>query len=163
MSAWKFTSGAGTLPPHVNKNVSTSYQYSTPSSTSLDEDSNEVSGNITTSEYEQDDANPRPKSIKLWDDHDINSEECLGPSMVSEPNAPKEVEGDKRQDEKPTGTQGNCRKVLLWKDLKKNPYMDIIFQAICSGFFILAITESLFIENNNYHHVIKKLANDAFC
>ncbi len=129
-----------------------------PSSTSLDDNSNEADDN-TTSEYEQD--HTRPDSIK-WNNSITDSEEPLGPSMVSQANAPKEVQGDKNQDEKSFISQSNHSKALLWKDMKKDPYMNAVLQAICSDFYLLAIMDSLFIKNSDCGNVIKKLTNDAF-
>ena len=86
-----------------------------------------------------------------------------GPSTVSQANAPKEVQGDKNQDKKSLISQSNHSKALLWKDMKKDPYMNAVFQVIRSDFYLLAITDSLFIKNSDCGNVIKKLANDAFC
>ena len=82
--------------------------------------------------------------------------------MVSQANAPKEVQGDKNQDKKSFISQSNCSKALLLKDMKKDPYMNAVFQAIHSDFYLLAIMDSLFIKNSDCGNVIKKLTNDAF-
>src|SRR5260370_26706277 len=55
-----------------------------------------------------------------------------------------------------------CRKAILRKDFKKDPQINMIFEEICSEFYLLAVTEHIFIESGDYKKKISQLAHHAF-
>src|SRR5258707_2126886 len=54
------------------------------------------------------------------------------------------------------------RKAILRKDFKKDPQINMIFEEICSEFYLLAVTEHIFIESGDYKKKISQLAHHAF-
>src|SRR5258708_15136934 len=55
-----------------------------------------------------------------------------------------------------------CCKAILRKDFKKDPQINMIFEEICSKFYLLAVTEHIFIESGDYKKKISQLAHHAF-
>src|SRR5258708_13945065 len=53
-------------------------------------------------------------------------------------------------------------KAILRKDFKKDPQINMIFEEICSEFYLLAVTEQIFIESGDYKKKISHLAHHAF-
>jgi hypothetical protein len=53
-------------------------------------------------------------------------------------------------------------KAVLRKDMKKDPLLNSIFEHICADFYLLAITDDLFIENVDCNMVVQRLAQDTF-
>src|SRR6266446_10973015 len=43
-----------------------------------------------------------------------------------------------------------CHKAILRKDFKKDPQINMIFEEIHSEFYLLAVTEQIFIESGDY-------------
>src|SRR5258708_7065823 len=54
------------------------------------------------------------------------------------------------------------RKAILRKDFKKDPQINMIFEEIRSEFYLLAVTEHIFIESGDYKKKISQLAHHAF-
>src|SRR5260221_2039424 len=50
-----------------------------------------------------------------------------------------------------------CRKAILRKDFKKDPQINMIFEEICSEFYLLAVIENIFIECVDYKKRISQL------
>src|SRR5260221_7194405 len=55
-----------------------------------------------------------------------------------------------------------CSKAILRKDFKKDPQLNMIFEEIHSEFYLLAVTEQIFIESGDYKKKISQLAHHAF-
>src|SRR5260370_33827843 len=55
-----------------------------------------------------------------------------------------------------------CRKAILRKDFKKDPQINMIFEEIHSEFYLLAVTEHIFIESGDYKKKISQLVHHAF-
>src|SRR5260221_5193827 len=55
-----------------------------------------------------------------------------------------------------------CHKAILRKDFKKDPQINMIFEEILSEFYLLAVTEHIFIESGDYKKKILQLAHHAF-
>src|SRR5258708_1444905 len=55
-----------------------------------------------------------------------------------------------------------CCKAILRKDFKKDPQINMIFEEICSEFYLLAVTEHIFIESGDYKKKISQLVHHAF-
>src|SRR5258705_6935095 len=55
-----------------------------------------------------------------------------------------------------------CCKAILRKDFKKDPQINMIFEEICSKFYLLAVTEHIFIESGDYKKKISQLVHHAF-
>ncbi len=55
-----------------------------------------------------------------------------------------------------------CHKAILRKDFKKDPQINMIFEEICSEFYLLVVTEHIFIESGDYKKKISQLAHHAF-
>src|SRR6266436_4706180 len=53
-------------------------------------------------------------------------------------------------------------KAILRKDFKKDPQINMIFEEICSEFYLLVVTEQIFIESGDYKKTISQLAHHAF-
>src|SRR5258708_11237848 len=53
-------------------------------------------------------------------------------------------------------------KAILRKDFKKDPQINMIFEEICSEFYLLAVTEHIFIESGDYKKKISQLVHHAF-
>src|SRR5258708_8372960 len=53
-------------------------------------------------------------------------------------------------------------KTILRKDFKKDPQINMIFEEIHSEFYLLVVTEHIFIESGNYKKKILQLAHHAF-
>src|SRR5258707_9577881 len=62
---------------------------------------------------------------------------------------------------KPNMAAGH-RKAILRKDFKKDPQLNMIFEEIHSEFYLLAVTEQIFIESGDYKKKILQLAHHAF-
>src|SRR6266478_7762838 len=62
---------------------------------------------------------------------------------------------------KPNMAAGH-HKAILRKDFKKDPQLNMIFEEICSEFYLLAVTEQIFIESGDYKKKISQLAHHAF-
>src|SRR5260221_144061 len=62
---------------------------------------------------------------------------------------------------KPNMAAGCC-KAILRKDFKKDPQLNMIFEEICSEFYLLAVTEQIFIESGDYKKKILQLVHHAF-
>ncbi len=62
---------------------------------------------------------------------------------------------------KPNMAVGHC-KAILRKDFKKDPQINMIFEEIHSEFYLLAVTEHIFIESGDYKKKILQLAHHAF-
>ncbi len=56
----------------------------------------------------------------------------------------------------------SCHKAILRKDFKKDPQLNMIFEEICSEFYLLAVTEQIFIESGDYKKKILQLVHHAF-
>ncbi|KAF8324182.1 uncharacterized protein EI90DRAFT_3130131 [Cantharellus anzutake] len=54
-------------------------------------------------------------------------------------------------------------KAVLRKNMKKDPLLNSIFEHIHADFYLLAITDDLFIENVDCNMVVQRLAQDMFC
>src|SRR5258708_1444906 len=55
-----------------------------------------------------------------------------------------------------------CCKAILRKDFKKDPQINMIFEEICSEFYLLAVTEHIFIGSGDYKKKISQLVHHAF-
>src|SRR5258705_4442554 len=55
-----------------------------------------------------------------------------------------------------------CHKAILRKDFKKDPQLNMIFEEIHSEFYLLVVTEQIFIESGDYKKKILQLAHHAF-
>src|SRR5258708_6536037 len=55
-----------------------------------------------------------------------------------------------------------CCKAILRKEFKKDPQINMIFEEICSEFYLLVVTEHIFIESGEYKKKIWQLAHHAF-
>src|SRR5260370_26998550 len=55
-----------------------------------------------------------------------------------------------------------CCKAILRKDFKKDPQINMIFEEIHSEFYLLVVTEHIFIESGDYKNKISHLAHHAF-
>src|SRR5258708_14099447 len=55
-----------------------------------------------------------------------------------------------------------CCKAILRKDFKKDPQINMIFEEICSEFYLLAVTEHIFIESVDYKKKISQLPHNEF-
>ncbi len=55
-----------------------------------------------------------------------------------------------------------CHKAILRKDFKKDPQINMIFEEIRSEFYLLAVTEHIFIESGDYKKKISQLVHHAF-
>src|SRR6266436_1208114 len=55
-----------------------------------------------------------------------------------------------------------CCKAILRKDFKKDPQLNMIFEEIHSEFYLLAVTEQIFIESGDYKKKISQLVHHAF-
>ncbi len=53
-------------------------------------------------------------------------------------------------------------KAILRKGLKKDHQINMIFEDICSDFYLLAVTEQIFAEHGNYKKKVLELAHNAF-
>src|SRR5258708_8865054 len=53
-------------------------------------------------------------------------------------------------------------KAILRKDFKKEPQINMIFEEIRSEFYLLAVTEHIFIESGYYKKKISQLEHHAF-
>src|SRR5260370_6007697 len=53
-------------------------------------------------------------------------------------------------------------KAILRKDFKKDPQINMIFEEIHSEFYLLAVTEHIFIESGDYKKKISQLVHHAF-
>src|SRR6266481_8656898 len=62
---------------------------------------------------------------------------------------------------KPNMAAGH-HKAILRKDFKKDPQLNMIFEEIHSEFYLLAVTEQIFIESGYYKKKISQLAHHAF-
>src|SRR5258707_15158775 len=62
---------------------------------------------------------------------------------------------------KPNMAAGCC-KAILRKDFKKDPQLNMIFEEIHSEFYLLVVTEQIFIESGDYKKKISQLAHHAF-
>src|SRR5258705_10196858 len=62
---------------------------------------------------------------------------------------------------KPNMAAGH-HKAILRKDFKKDPQLNMIFEEICSEFYLLAVTEQIFIESGDYKKKILQLVHHAF-
>src|SRR5258708_23940449 len=62
---------------------------------------------------------------------------------------------------KPNMAVGRC-KAILRKDFKKDPQINMIFEEICSEFYLLAVTEHIFIESGDYKKQNLQLAHHTF-
>src|SRR5258708_20077946 len=51
---------------------------------------------------------------------------------------------------------------ILRKDFKKGPQLNMIFEEICSEFYLLVVTEQISIESGDYKKKILQLAHHAF-
>src|SRR5258707_13307197 len=56
----------------------------------------------------------------------------------------------------------SCCKAILRKDFKKDPQPNMIFEEIHSEFYLLAVTEQIFIESGDYKKKISQLVHHAF-
>ena len=89
-------------------------------------------------------------------------------SMPTSFGVAKEDVGSPSQDQKPSIvkldlTQSGHSKAVLRKELKKDVQMNAVFQEIHVDFYLLAITENLFIENSVcFNPVIRQLAHKSF-
>src|SRR5258708_9532477 len=54
------------------------------------------------------------------------------------------------------------RKAILRKDFKKDPQINMIFEEIHSEFYLLVVTEHIFIESCDYKKKISQLVHHAF-
>src|SRR5258708_2546700 len=62
---------------------------------------------------------------------------------------------------KPNMAAGCC-KAILRKDFKKDPQLNMIFEEICSEFYLLVVTEQIFIESGDYKKKILQLVHHTF-
>src|SRR5258708_13655189 len=62
---------------------------------------------------------------------------------------------------KPNMAAGH-HKAILRKDFKKDPQLNMIFEEICSEFYLLVVTEQIFIESGDYKKKTLQLAHHAF-
>src|SRR5260370_39091691 len=86
-------------------------------------------------------------------------------SMPTSFGVAKEDVGNPSQDQKLSIvkldlTQSRHSKAVLRKELKKDVQMNAVFKEICVDFYLLAITENLFIENSMcFKPIIRQLAH----
>src|SRR5260370_42513479 len=55
-----------------------------------------------------------------------------------------------------------CHKAILRKDFKKDPQINMIFEEIHAEFYLLVVTEHIFIESGDYKKKILQLVHHAF-
>src|SRR5258707_14978710 len=55
-----------------------------------------------------------------------------------------------------------CHKAILRKDFKNDPQINMIFEEIHSEFYLLVVTEHIFIESGDYKKKISQLVHHAF-
>src|SRR5260221_10535053 len=53
-------------------------------------------------------------------------------------------------------------KAILRKDFKKDPQINMIFEEICSEFYLLVVSEHIFIESGDYKKKISQVVPHAF-
>src|SRR5258708_22269016 len=89
-------------------------------------------------------------------------------SMPTSFGVAKEDVGNPSQDQKLSIvkldlTQSRHSKAVLRKELKKDVQMNAVFKEICVDFYLLSITENLFIENStHFKPVIRQLQHETF-
>src|SRR5258708_19210392 len=55
-----------------------------------------------------------------------------------------------------------CCKAILRKDFKKDPQINMIFEEICSEFYLLVVTENIFLDSDAYKKKISQLIHHPF-
>ena len=55
-----------------------------------------------------------------------------------------------------------CGRAILRKDLKKDHQINMIYEDICSEFYLFAVTEQIFAEHGDYKKKVLELAHNAF-
>src|SRR5260370_21997530 len=53
-------------------------------------------------------------------------------------------------------------RAILRKDLKKDHQINMIYEDICSEFYLFAVTEQIFTEHGDYKKKVSELAHNAF-
>src|SRR5260370_15153627 len=55
-----------------------------------------------------------------------------------------------------------CGRAILRKDLKKDHQINMIYEDICSEFYLFAVTEQIFAEHGDYKKKVSELVHNAF-
>ena len=112
---------------------------------------------------------PQPTPTKVYTQHlpkvlvPNSLVSLLNPSTPTPPTTLRTFKEDEDQKPSTVKLESGHNKAILRKELKKDHQMNAVFQEIHTDFYLLTITENLFIENTaHFKLVIQQLAHDSF-